>query len=43
VGLKRDELHERIRAAVVRQLGGQIDEKVVDTIIRRILDSTGVR
>jgi hypothetical protein len=42
-GLKRDELHERIRAAVARQLGGQIDAKVVETIIRRILDSTGVR
>jgi hypothetical protein len=42
-GLIRDELHKRVQAAVVRQLGGQIDEKVVDTIIRRILDSTGVR
>jgi hypothetical protein len=42
-GLKRDELHERIRSAVVRKLGDQVDPKVVDTIIRRILDSTGVR
>jgi hypothetical protein len=42
-GLKRDELHERIRAAVARKLGDQVDPKVVETIIRRILDSTGVR
>jgi hypothetical protein len=42
-GLKRDELHDRIRSAVVRKLGDQVDPKVVDTIIRRILDSTGVR
>lgn len=42
-GLNRNELHERIRAAVARQLGDQIDPKLVETIIRRILDSTGVR
>jgi hypothetical protein len=42
-GLKRDELHERIRAAVARKLGDQIDPQVVETIITRILDSTGVR
>jgi hypothetical protein len=42
-GLKRDELHRRIRAAVERQLGDQVDPQLVETIIKRILDSTGVR
>jgi len=42
-GLNRDDLHKRIRAAVDRKLGNQIDPQVVETIIRRILDSTGVR
>jgi hypothetical protein len=42
-GLNRDELHRRIRAAVESKLGEQIDPQVVETIIRRILDSTGVR
>ncbi|HSV86137.1 MAG TPA: hypothetical protein VLH85_06150 [Levilinea sp.] len=42
-GLNRQELHKRIRTAVMRKLSGQLDPQVVETIIQRILDSTGVR
>jgi hypothetical protein len=37
------ELHQRIRDAVVARLGSQIDAKLLDVIINRVLQSTGVR
>jgi len=38
-----EELHQRIRSAVVARLGSQVDAKLLDVIIRRVLQSTGVR
>ena len=38
-----EELHQRIRGAVIARLGGQVDAKLLDVIIRRVLQSTGVR
>jgi hypothetical protein len=40
--LERD-LAERIRAAVLAQLGGQVDPALLDVIIQRVLKSTGVK
>ncbi len=37
------ELHQRVRAAVVAQLGNQVDAKLLDVIIQRVLKSTGVK
>ena len=33
------DLHEKVRSAVVARLGGEVDPAVLDTIIRRVLDS----
>jgi hypothetical protein len=38
-----EELHQRIRGAVVARMGGQVDPKLLDVIIRRVLQSTGVK
>ena len=38
-----EELHQRIRSAVTARLGSQVDAKLLDVIIRRVLQSTGVR
>jgi hypothetical protein len=37
------ELAERIRAAVLAQLGNQVDQALLDVIIQRVLKSTGVK
>jgi len=37
------ELHQRIRDAVIARLGNQVDAKLLDVIITRVLQSTGVR
>ncbi len=37
------ELHQRIREAVIARLGNQVDAKLLDVIITRVLQSTGVR
>ena len=37
------DLVARIRAAVVAQLGSQVDPVLLDTIIQRVLKSTGVK
>jgi hypothetical protein len=37
------ELHQRIRDAVIARLGSQVDAKLLDVIINRVLQSTGVR
>ncbi len=34
---------ERIRAAVIARLGDSVDPALLNTIIRRVLDSTGVK
>jgi hypothetical protein len=36
-------LHERIRGAVRSRLGDQVDPGLLDTIISRVLKSTGIR
>ena len=35
--------HERIRSAVTARLGTQVDGKLLDVIIRRVLQGTGVK
>ena len=42
VSADRD-LTARIRAAVLAQLGGQVDPALLDVIIQRVLKSTGVK
>jgi len=37
------ELQQRIRQAVIARLGSQVDAKLLDVIIARVLQSTGVR
>jgi hypothetical protein len=37
------DLHERIRVAVVARLGTQVDAKLLDVIIQRVLTSTGIK
>ena len=37
------DLHQRIRDAVIARLGSQVDAKLLDVIITRVLSSTGVR
>ena len=37
------ELHQRIRNAVIARLGSQVDPKLLDVIITRVLKSTGIR
>ncbi len=36
-------LEQRIRAAVAAKMGNQIDAKLLDTIIHRVLKSTGMK
>ena len=37
------ELPERIRSAVIAKLGTQVDSALLDNIIKRVLNSTGVK
>lgn len=37
------ELHQRIKNAVIARLGSQVDAKLLDVIIARVLKSTGVK
>ena len=37
------DLTQRIRSAVVARLGNQVDAALLDAIIQRVLDSTGVK
>jgi len=39
--LSDDELHQRVHAAVVARLGDTVDPKLLDTIIRRVLQNVG--
>ncbi|MEN6524008.1 MAG: hypothetical protein ABFD14_09830 [Anaerolineaceae bacterium] len=36
-------LHQRIRDAVIARLGNQVDPKLLDVIITRVLQNTGVK
>lgn len=38
-----DDLAQRIRSAVTARLGSQVDPALLDTIIQRVLASTGVK
>ena len=38
-----NDLSQRIHSAVVARLGNQVDPVLLDTIIQRVLDSTGVK
>lgn len=37
------DLHQRIRGAVIARLGNQVDSALLDVIIQRVLNSTGVK
>lgn len=37
------DLHARIREAVINRMGGQVDLALLDVIIERVLKSTGVK
>ncbi len=37
------ELSQRIRAAVIARLGSQVDPNLLDVIIKRVIESTGVK
>lgn len=37
----KENLHERVHAAVVARLGNELDPVLLDTIIRRVLDNIG--
>ena len=37
------DLHQRIRSAVIARMGNQIDAALLDAIIQRVLASTGVK
>jgi hypothetical protein len=41
--LSKGDLHQRIRSAVIARLGNQVDPTLLDTIISRVLNSTGVK
>ena len=38
-----DDLHQRIRSAVISRLGSQVDANLLDVIISRVLQNTGVK
>lgn len=37
------ELHQRIRSAVLARLGNQVDSALLDVIIKRVLQNTGMK
>ncbi len=37
------ELRERIKSAVIARLGSQVDGNLLDVIIQRVLNQTGVK
>ena len=39
----RSEVAQRIRAAVLARLGNQVDSKLLDSIIQRVVKATGVK
>ncbi len=43
VAASEADLSQRIKSAVIARLGSQVDEKLLDVIIQRVLKSTGVK
>jgi hypothetical protein len=43
VGQSKEELRQKVHAAVVARLGGEVDPSLLDTIIRRVLDNVGLK
>ena len=39
----KEELRQRVHAAVVARLGNEVDPALLDTIIRRVLDNIGIK
>ena len=37
------DIRQRVRDAVIARLGGEVDPKLLDTIIQRVLDNVGVQ
>jgi hypothetical protein len=37
----REDLHQRVHAAVIARLGSELDPALLDSIIRRVLDNVG--
>lgn len=42
-GDKGDDIENRIRSAVIARLGNQVDARLLDTIIHRVVKSTGLK
>ena len=40
---KRDDVEQRIRSAVIARLGNQVDAKLLDNIIHRVVKSVGLK
>lgn len=40
---KKNDVEERIRSAVIARLGNQVDAKLLDTIIHRVVKSAGLK
>lgn len=38
-----ESIHQRVRSAVIARLGSQVDANLVDVIIKRVLQSTGIK
>jgi hypothetical protein len=41
--ISSDDLHKQVRAAVVARLGDSVDQKLLDTIIGRVLQNIGIK
>jgi hypothetical protein len=39
----KEDLHQRVREAVVRRLGNELDANLLDSIIRRVLENVGAK
>lgn len=42
-GKSSDEIRQRVRDAVIARLGGEVDAKLLDSIISRVLDNVGIQ
>lgn len=39
----QEDLHQRVRSAVISRLGNELDPVLLDSIIRRVLENVGVK
>jgi hypothetical protein len=39
----KEDLHQRVREAVVKRLGDELDANLLDSIIRRVLENVGAK